>query len=223
MKVHALTVCVNYADHLAASIARWVAELDGLAVVTTASDTATIALCHQHGASVVTTDAFTRDGAVFNKGAAIAEAFVLPPDWCLFFDADILPPEGWRDALAGIVPGNLYGCRRVQLLPNGGREPVPPEPVGIGFFQLFHQSDPNARRIPIVQTCWRHAGVYDSEFFHRWPRAVELPLTVDHLGEREQWWGRGNAEDMQAMRDRRRVSPATNLPAGYCVWDHERL
>jgi len=44
---------------------------DNLVVVTHPRDLDTQQICNENGVKVVTTDAFNKDGAVFNKGAAI--------------------------------------------------------------------------------------------------------------------------------------------------------
>lgn len=205
MRIDALTVCVDYADLLTRTIGGIMGGVDSLTVVTTAADAATIDLCNRHGASIVTTDAFTRNGAAFNKGLAMAEAWrtVHARDWCLFIDADILPPDGWRGACTGLEPGYLYSAVRVPRLPQ--------DVIGVGYFQLFHASDPRAAA-PL--TSWHTASCYDNEFKNRWPEVRQLPFELRHLDTGGNWCGRGNAVAMEAMRAER-----IRLRG----WQHERL
>ena len=71
MRISGLTVCVNYSDLLAAGLESWYQGCDKLLVVTTPEDTETQLLCANSDILVHQTDVFYRDGATFNKGAAI--------------------------------------------------------------------------------------------------------------------------------------------------------
>lgn len=224
MKIRALTVSVNYADFLALSIERWLSGLESLTVVTDMLDTATEELCRKAGAQLFRTNAFTRNGAIFNKGAAMEEGRQAYPfeGWQLFFDADVIPPLDWKERVEAAKPqaGNLYGCRRVECQDlskiDDPRLPLAPHDVpGVGFFQLFHASDPVVQKTPLLDIHWRHAGNYDSSFLHLWPREKrkEVPLRLVHCGSRDNWFGRGNSiafDEMQAERKRRGGR-----------WDHE--
>lgn len=206
MKLHAVTVCVNYADYLSRSLDRWAAA--PVLVVTTPADTETQDLCHRHGVPVHTTNVFYASGAKFNKGAAIVEAIesricIDCIDWLLLFDSDIIPPANWLDQVKGanLRLGDLYGAPRTteagELIDDGELA---------GYFHLFHTSDPNAKRRPLLDTHWYHAGNYDSEFIKRWDidNRVLLPFSVIHLGERgRNWCGRGQADDMRQLHEER--------------------
>lgn len=139
----------------------------------------------------VLTDAFHKHGAHFNKGAALNAAYAQasPSDWVLSIDCDVLPPPNWRDYLADIEPGYLYGCHRSDK-----RSGTP-----YGYFQLWHTSDAQAR--PFAE-CYDHAGRYDTEFMERWPESKRrmLPFTVEHLGEpAKHWHGPGKEHLTKAM------------------------
>lgn len=204
MKISGLTVCVSYADYLAKSIDRWVTGLDSLLVVSTPTDSETFNLCQFHKCSLYQTEVFYQNGAVFNKGAAISEAVEACnwlDDWNLIFDADIIPLPHWRGIVetSGIQPGNLYGAKRVMEDGSDNRHDYFELP---GYFQLFHASDPNVQRKPLLDCGWVHAGGYDSEFQGRWPgsRKHRLPMTLIHQGQTgRNWWGRGNEAAMDAM------------------------
>jgi glycosyltransferase involved in cell wall biosynthesis len=221
MKINAITVCVNYADYLANSISRWKQGTDALVVVTTPEDEKTIDLCEKNSVFVHTTNIFTANGATFNKGAALVEAIerseIFAPfmyaEWCLFFDSDIVPPEGWRDKVEAFrpTPGYLYGAHRFEQ----STFKVYPDGELAGYFAMAHVSDPNMHRRPLLQTDWLHAGGYDSEFQARWHRPVPYDrrvwfnnFTVMHQGEPgRNWWGRAHPELMDAMNERRARKP----------------
>ncbi len=228
MRITALTVCVNYAQFLERSLQTWFPGLDDLLVVTSPTDTETKELCKSQRINYICTDVFYADGAAFNKGAAMSEAlkdvrdfqkiFSLTQesltneesrklnfftDWCLLIDADIMLPENWREAIEIYQPqpGNLYGVSRVLENGNG----VADEELA-GFFQLFHARDRNTQREPFLDSTWKHAGGYDSEFMKRWrPQHQKfLPLTVIHQGETgKNWHGLGREDLMQDMLDTR--------------------
>ena len=217
MRIHGLTVCVNYVDDLALTLPRWLEGLASLTLATTAGDACLALAAADPRIRVHITDAFTRNGATFNKGLAMNEAVSLMPwsDWILAFDADILPPADW---LAQVVacnpqPGKLYGAKRWQVdRPEDADRPDLPLIRDIeypGYFQLFHSADPRAMR-PLFDETWKHAGGYDTVFQNRWgvggdsPHKVRLPLRLLHLGPTGNWWGRGNREAMQAMMRERR-------------------
>lgn len=206
MRIRGLTVCVDYADLFAVGAPQWAAGLDSWIIVTTPEDEATRSVCRRLGLTVIETTAFYRDGAVFNKGLAMSEAYALShwQDWWLFLDADLVPQPDWRTPVVAAQPvvGTLYGCPR--RLETGAYYR---EGELAGYFQLFHTFDRNAQRHPLLDCSWVHAGGYDSEFQARWQdRRVWIPgLEVTHLGEPgRNWWRRGNAARMDEMlRDRR--------------------
>lgn len=205
MRVSAITVSVDYASELAHGIARWVAGLEELVVVTAPRDEETIALAEHAGATLHVTGAFWEDGALFNKARAMQEArALLPPDgWHLFIDADVVPPEDWMERLEAeaLQPGTLHGARRVF---EDGRPVVDRELAG--FFQLWHASD--SRGVAPLGRDWLHGGCYDSEFMLRWPRQFQriLDLELVHLGETGQnWCGRENRAALEDIRRRRRA------------------
>lgn len=216
MFIAGVTVSVDYADILAQGLETWRDGLDFLMVVTTHRDQETARLCERAGVHYLATEAFYRGDAVFNKGLALSE--VLGPalgahpfhDWILGFDADIVPPVGWRHQVdtAALEPGNLYGVTR--RLQNGQTYP---EAEIAGFFQLWHTSDPQVARRPLYETTWRHAGGYDSEFQGRWGQGKRwrLPFEVEHVGvPGTNWWGRGN---VRAMADMIRARQAEGVVA----------
>lgn len=228
MRIHALTTCVNYDDHLWETIERWLDGCSSITVVTSLADDATRRVAGWSGGRVRvhSTDLFYAGGAAFNKGAAMEEARRSMPweEWILFFDVDCLPPADWIDVVRREArsPDRLYGARRRQWTPGDPKrsEALPlitTDGVGVGFFQLFHSSDPAAAGRPLLETYWPHAGNYDNGFLRRWPRDQRtlLPLDLIHLEQPGQWCGRGRDEAMMAMlaeRERRGGE-----------WKHERM
>jgi hypothetical protein len=236
MKIHGITVCVDYAAELAVGMLRWWTYLTSLTIVTTARDTATIDLARQWAAGgpaahLHVTDAFYRDGATFNKGRALEEArrdLIARADfagWILLFDADVVPPADWADRCAGLAAGSLYGCRRFQGTPGAledhGQPNLPHDVPGVGYFQLFHACDPVVVGAdPLIDVHWTHAGNYDNRLLDRWRAvgrpAVNLPFRVAHLGTPGvDWCGKGNGATLEALRSERRRRGGT--------WDHERI
>lgn len=231
-----VVVCVDYADLLRHSIARWREGMDRLIVVTTDEDSATRRLADLHGCELHCTNIFYANGAHFNKGAALAEAFlhksVLGNHWIATFDADTVPPLGWRRAFndLGPRPGELYGVRRCYVSESDvGRLDsletrklqVMPQSWVIGFFMLFHAMDTHLppKDAPIFDLCWPHAGNYDTIFCRRWPKNRQVLLSeprMIHIGrERQNWCGRGNRHQLRDLYlDKRR---------GWEDWDRERM
>lgn len=205
MHISMITVCVNYSDYFSRSIKAWASGCENILVVTSPRDDLTKALCREHGISFYQTDAFYRDGAKFNKGRAIAEAYelLLPGDWVVLADSDLIPPEDWRACIekAGVQPGCLYGAWRYE---EGGKRI--PDPDICGWFHMAHISDPNMLVRPIVDIQWSHAGCYDTQFQDRWKKRERsvLPIRLTHLGETwSNWAGRGNNAAMKEIMDER--------------------
>jgi glycosyltransferase involved in cell wall biosynthesis len=219
MRIHGLTVAVDYADLLALTLPRWLPGLASLTVVTSTADHVNVMNVCNPPTRVHVTEAFYEPaGVTFNKARAMNEAIDAMPweDWILFFDADILPPEGWAETVAGAnpTPGVLYGSARY----------IAPTPADVargdlmrygdseiaGYFMLFHATDPRVQRRPLLAE-WSHAGGYDSDFQNLWSlrssreNKATLPLRLIHIGEPgKNWHGRKNPEAMRAMFEERR-------------------
>lgn len=223
MNIHGLTVCVNYADLLALSIERWAGSLASLTIVSDTRDSATKELAEQHGCRLVQTDVFYSHGATFNKGAAMEFARQQMPwqDWILFFDADIVPEPDWLSIATRATPGCLWSACRFDAptpadIDRDDLKPIKTDGIGVGYFQLFHSADSKVQDSPLLETCWKHAGVYDCNFMHRWAGNERklLPLRLVHVGERDNWWGRGNKSAFEAMQSERKRLGG---------WQHERI
>lgn len=212
MKIHALTVCVNYVDWLAIGFERWKKDLASWTIITDSKDAQTAAFAMQNEVRLFQTDIFYEHGAAFNKGAALETARAVLPeqqDWLLLLDADIAPEPDWFAKLCAAKPepGFIYGAPRFQYsgdvadIDNPTLRRIPDALCDGGYFQLFHMQDPHIAELPVIEMDWSHAGVYDSHLKNRWPRNErrELPIRLVHCGEQENWWGRGNREAFNRM------------------------
>lgn len=236
MKIKGLCVCVNYTDLLTVSLDRWDTGLDDLLIVTSPADKATLSLCRSCRVPYYQTNVFYANGARFNKGAALSEAVIATDlrkwgEWLLLFDADIVPPADWRHTVdrCNPQPGRLYGAWRWENPEGTKLEDINwrngrmiPQSWVIGYFCLFHLSDPRVPADPMFECHWTHAGNYDTSFSWLWPRGPAglqefLPIRTVHLGlQRENWLGRGRRDELVAMLgarqhfhdvDRERVTP----------------
>lgn len=201
-----LVVSVGYDDLLGITLPRNARHLTDILVVTAPGDERTQAVVKTvPSARCFVTDAFYRDGAKFNKGAAVEAAFdVLGRDgWTLIWDADVLLPDSpdWREC----DPARLYGAKRRLL--NDPKQwhpgfkdwkslPLSPEYGWPGYFQLFHGSAPRLRtKRPWYATHSPHAAIGDKYFHDHWPTEEKgwLGFEVLHLGPRDvNWHGRAS-------------------------------
>jgi hypothetical protein len=194
-----ITVCVEYDDILALTLRRNMRHLSECLVVTSREDDRTARVVRGvKGARLFQTDAFTRDGAYFNKGLAIEETFDVlgRSGWILVWDADVLLPNVFEP---GRLNRNvLYGAPRFQL-PEGVMEiegdwtrwEVLADWPGIGYFQLFHAGAEALQARPWYPTDSVHAGMSDWYFTTKFALKEWLPYYVLHIGRREEnWFGR---------------------------------
>jgi len=168
----ALTICVGYDDILALTMPRNARHFSTYLIVTSHEDDRTARLVEETpGVDLFCTDAFTRNGAVFNKGLAIEEGFDIldRSGWILLLDADIVLPEVLEPG--PLNPEALYGMLRRQLpeglLDLGGDWtfwPVMDDWPFPGYFQLFHADARALRQRPWYTSRSGHAGVSDARF-----------------------------------------------------------
>lgn len=189
--MRSLVVCVDYDDFLAITLPRNKRHFSETLVVTAPHDERTQTLAVREGCRVHVTDAFYRDGAAFNKGAATEEAFDVlgRHGWFVVWDADIVMQE--RLELPELRTDCLYVPARAILedptqFRDGIRWASLPCPTKRnefdGYFQLFHAA--GAGKPPWYSVTWKHAGGCDSDFSARYPtdRKVRLTRNVLHLG-----------------------------------------
>lgn len=220
MEVHAVTTCVHadYAARLAKALPVWLDTLDSLTIVTVPGDPAEE--FHGDNLRVVVTRAFYEttvpfETAHFNKGKAlnVGLSFMDQSDWLLSFDADIIPPKNWRSyAEERAEVDCLHGCRRAYK--PGAKFVRHSRFTPIGYFQLWHASDPVAQDRPLFSEWHDNASAYDMDFCERWhkERWRLLGFTCYHDGNsRRNWYGVGNDELMREhlrtnMRRARRIA-----------------
>ena len=207
-----IVVCVEYDDYLAITLPKNARHMTQVIVVTTADDQQTQAVVRQvPNATCYRTNAFHRNEKLFNKGAAIEEAFdALGRDgWILIWDADIILPSSFTRL--DCDPSMLYGAKR-RLCPGAVQPvnesawsdyPISREAGWPGYFQLFHGAALHDIR-PWYGIDSPHAGIGDAYFQNHWTtdRKSWLPLEVLHLGPRDvNWFGRASQRlDGQSTR-----------------------
>jgi len=205
-----LITSVNYDDLLAITLPTVMREIGGAVIITTREDSATVDVARRHGARVYRTRAFHRNGAAFNKAAALNELVSDErewdyPDvdldgWVMTLDADIYLPEGFGGVMQReLERGCLHGAHRLMCpdlatwRAGGPFPPIPSPPQLPGFLHVFWA--------PPVEEPWyddsfEHAGAYDTAFQNRWPkeRRRRFSMPVIHLGRLGQnWFGRRTA------------------------------
>ena len=89
-KYEIITCSVNFSHILKETLPFNKKRVDNVVVVTTPTDFATHAVCRENEVEYIETDLFYKDGADFNKGLALNEAFkkLKYNDWVLHLDAD---------------------------------------------------------------------------------------------------------------------------------------
>jgi len=115
-----MTVSVDYADMFQYALPSMLPHFDKFLVLTTPEDAATQELCRQHGADCLATDAFFRDGAIFNRGQARNEGLerldLADEDWLAFVDGDMVLPANLREYMRALDPQCIYGIQRLMVL-----------------------------------------------------------------------------------------------------------
>ncbi len=196
---------VDYADMLEATLPAWRAlfRAADLIVVTAKHDRATFAVARAGGADLLVTDAWTRDGAQFNKARALDEAFLFeqrePGELCIAIDADVYP-FGTFDPAAIAAADVLYSVDRFYIDTPATLARQAAKPAldmldrmtagrrGPGYFQAFRA------RPDLTFGSYPDAGYYDLEFHRHFPGGVAVleGFAVGHLGRKsgKNWRGR---------------------------------
>lgn len=202
MELRGITISVNYSEVLKITLVRNMRHLSECLVVTDLEDHATREVCQGiPGVHVLSTDAFTRHGARFNKGLGMEEGFdaMGRHGQIVIWDADILFPNDF--SLGPLKPDTLHGCRR-RMLENVAewhpdvdwtRYPHSRDGGPIGFWQCFNADDPAIRdKRPWYDVSFSHAGGGDAAFIMHWTPLTRkvLPIDVLHLGQTDvNWFG----------------------------------
>lgn len=222
-----VVVCVDYDDLLAITLPRAMRTLSECYVITSPEDERTQKICSEiPNVHVFETDAFTRDGAIFNKGRAIEECLVAKvkqhDGWVLIFDADIVIPQACvsDEFLSEKDINTLYGCYRRMLTKGVGDYPDHEslwmqlqranDVEFAGFFQLFHTRAASlCDKLFWYDPTFTHAGGGDAYFQSLFASKQRLEIDVLHIGERDRnWFGRvtnrvdGRSVDKQQAMER---------------------
>ncbi len=205
-----IVICVDYDDLLRITLRRNMRFLESCLVVTAPHDGRTLEVCEGvPGVETLTTDAFYRDGASFNKGLAMEEGFDEmrrlwdPLEWVLVWDADTLFPDDMDSAMPKLRPGVLYSPFRMLLEDASLWHPefnwlhaqLACNTLGIfaGYYQLFHAEDLVLKTRPWYDVTYTHAGGGDYRFQNRWcpTNKIRPNFRVLHIGRRDSnWFGR---------------------------------
>jgi len=187
---NSITVCVDYDDFLAITLPRNKRHFKRTLVVTAPHDIRTQQLCASLEVECYVTDVFYKNGAAFNKGAAMEEGFEIlgREGWICIWDADIVMPNCIRQPLD--LQGLHTPARKILADPSKFSDdldwdslPSPTQPCEFdGYFQLFHAS---SVKPPWYSTDWSHAGGCDSDFQFKYTdkHKHRSPFCVLHLGE----------------------------------------
>ena len=123
LRFESVTTSVGFDDMLDFTLPLNKPHFDTLIVVTNHEDWRTHAVANKHGAILVITDLFSKNGRKFNKGAAINAGFDHFQwfGWRAHVDADtVLPPEG-RHVLFNrttLDTNCIYGAERTNVQGN---------------------------------------------------------------------------------------------------------
>lgn len=208
-KLEGIIVSVNFSDFLSLSLEESSKYLEHIVVVTSNSDKKTEEICSKYlNVSCIKTDIFWKNGAKFNKGGAIREAFkhLKHKDWILNLDADIILPFNFdlvSDHLSKLDVNKFYGSGRafvydyksyLDIKRGVGRysdfEYI--NGAGCGFFQLWNANSRAAKYWGMnnLYTDCNNAGEVDIDFLKKFcPKVehdtnlVDLKLNLIHLGQ----------------------------------------
>lgn len=202
--LEAVLVSVGYGDTLKFTLPKNKKHFDKIIVITDYNDHKTKQICIDNGVECIITDCFYKNGAKFNKGAAINQGYsnLKHYDWCVNLDADIILPDNFRHSfLAHELDKNLlYGAPRkfvwnmsqYSKLENNGNleeELLTLDGIGCGYFQAFNFKSDKIKNIEISKLYPDSitAEKVDIDFLYRFypeisPKVPKLFFEVLHLG-----------------------------------------
>lgn len=120
LRFESVTVSVGFDDMLNVTLPLNKPHFDTQIVVTNHADWKTHAVANRHGAILVITDLFTKNGRSFNKGAAINAGFDHFQwfGWRAHIDADTILPSDARHVLfnrTALDENCIYGAERTNV------------------------------------------------------------------------------------------------------------
>ena len=154
---------------------------------------------------LIKTNIFYIGGSSFNKGASIrhTQKKIINDaniKWVCIIDADIVLPINFREVCIKQCKNtsSLYGAKRInyesyddyiQNKPSDSLSTSNIHEVGVGFLQIYHQSQRNPKYYSSV---FRTASSCDTDFKNKWGKSIiDIGVYVKHLGEsRSNWKGR---------------------------------
>lgn len=197
--VHAIIVCIQYADYLAATLPTNRPYFKHVYIVTEQSDAETLELAAKYNCIPIFSESRQANGATFNKSGLLYEAQKIvhdlyPLDWICILDADILLCDQMATfTTRNLDPYALYGIHRnifetVSDFEDGKKQDYTTSRGDYicGYFQLY----------------WNKAKYYapwslncsecDIHFMKMFPKRGMLPdVSCDHLGYiAKNWDGR---------------------------------
>jgi hypothetical protein len=189
----AITVCVNFADKLLATLELNSVMLKQIYVVTDPADKKTIDLCETFtNVHVILCPDAHKDGAKFNKSGLIraAQDEITPThrnDWIMIIDADtIIPFDFWSSSSSKqFYNDTVYLLRRKIYHSNAEFVKDKPTEIterGCGFFQLYYDKN------KMYNNYSNSAADCDILFQNLFRNQVELPGYCMHLGQTGQDW-----------------------------------
>jgi hypothetical protein len=168
----AVMICRGYADFAAWTIPAAKNQFERMVVVTDQYDLETQKLCEFWNVEAVITDAFSRKGEKFNKGAAINAGLdrLSRKGWILHLDADIwLPPQTMSIVRRlDLDPSKIYGTDRLDCksFDKWIDYLCKPEPIQESWVFIHPNRFPISPRLAEYKT---HKGGYEPiGFFQLW-------------------------------------------------------
>lgn len=214
MKHEAITVCIGEValKFLKITLPQNIKFFDNYIVITDSKDLATQEYCKDFSTTILITESFYSNGAIFNKGAVYNEAFQILKfkDWISILDCDIFIPDKLGASLLkkDFDTEYMYGCRRIvapkfydfNLLFNTGNgyedNLWTPFGIGYGFHQMFNYNSESFKKCnySYPHSYERYAANGDWQFRNIWGETIngdteytkllkEIPERCWHLGE----------------------------------------
>lgn len=155
LRLEAVLTSVGFDDILDVTLGFNMAHVDTMIVVTSHEDRKTAQVANKHGAMLVQTDLFRKNGRTFNKGAAINAGFnyFQYNGWRLHLDSDIVLPCSFRRMLFNhthLEHHCLYGADRFDVV---GQKNIRT------LRELWHECPQHRQRFLIDPTHDRHPAI----------------------------------------------------------------